>query len=384
MSTHTNIILNMRRQDTIMEGFEESRRFSQKVVVGRSAECDWCIQDGYVSSRHAYFFQEGDRWFITDTSTNGVFINQGAEPLGKNNQIILEEGDEILIGDYIFIVEFESVKAKEKNYGHMYDSLQKTTHSPPKAQKTPALENPFVEEIDSFEQEILTSSQTRASQIKIISEPKTLFMTDEEENSVLQEGAFSQEQIQEVLPQEQIQEVLPQEEQAQKISPFKEEIFIKKTSVIQEERSLSSNEQNLIKMIDALLKIIQNKDSFFVERGIKKYTQLKESNNSWTKSSGPLELLETINTHPSFWHDLEEHVQEICDFQNSVGRFAEESLQFWMERLDPSSIEIVDTKVPFFKNVWNDALRWKSYCMMYKNMRSISHEVSHRILELKK
>lgn len=83
-----------------------SRRFStdRSHSFGRSGDCDWHLPDPdrVVSSVHGeIFFREGQYW-LRDCSTNGIFVNGGAEPLGKGNETPLGHGDSIALGDYEF------------------------------------------------------------------------------------------------------------------------------------------------------------------------------------------------------------------------------------------------------------------------------------------
>lgn len=75
---------------------------SQVYVVGRSEQCDWCLPDPdrVISGRHALVKKRGNEIAIIDVSTNGVFINRSVEPLGKENNHILSDGDFIVFGDY--------------------------------------------------------------------------------------------------------------------------------------------------------------------------------------------------------------------------------------------------------------------------------------------
>jgi type VI secretion system protein len=71
-------------------------------TVGRNAGNDWVLPDTqrFLSGQHAAVeYREGE-YFIRDTSTNGVFINQSKTPLGKNNVLALHEGDQIRMGLY--------------------------------------------------------------------------------------------------------------------------------------------------------------------------------------------------------------------------------------------------------------------------------------------
>lgn len=70
--------------------------------LGRAEECDWCLPDPdrILSSRHAEIFFQDKRFWIKDTSTNGVFINGAPEPLGADGQRALSHGDHLRFGDY--------------------------------------------------------------------------------------------------------------------------------------------------------------------------------------------------------------------------------------------------------------------------------------------
>jgi type VI secretion system FHA domain protein len=70
--------------------------------IGRRDENDWVLPDPerFISGRHAQVDFSEDSFYITDLSSNGIFINRSAQPLGKNNRAALQNGDTINIGDY--------------------------------------------------------------------------------------------------------------------------------------------------------------------------------------------------------------------------------------------------------------------------------------------
>ncbi len=70
--------------------------------IGRSADNDWVLPDPerFVSSQHAVIESHGPEYVLTDTSTNGTFINQTDQPLGYGNRQKLIDGDRLLVGDY--------------------------------------------------------------------------------------------------------------------------------------------------------------------------------------------------------------------------------------------------------------------------------------------
>lgn len=71
-------------------------------VIGRAQDCDWVLPDPehHLSRRHCEITFEGGRFILTDTSSNGVFVNGAAEPLGSNNSYEIQDGDRFLLGDY--------------------------------------------------------------------------------------------------------------------------------------------------------------------------------------------------------------------------------------------------------------------------------------------
>ncbi len=66
----------------------------ERVLVGRLAQCDVCLEDANVSREHAAFVPEGAGWAIQDLgSTNGTFVN-GA----RVDRARLHDGDVVRIG----------------------------------------------------------------------------------------------------------------------------------------------------------------------------------------------------------------------------------------------------------------------------------------------
>ena len=76
-------------------------------TIGRSLESDWVLPDGqrYMSSRHASIDFRSGSYYIVDTSTNGVYVNESEQPVGRGNPQRLFTGDRIRIGEYEMSVE---------------------------------------------------------------------------------------------------------------------------------------------------------------------------------------------------------------------------------------------------------------------------------------
>ena len=75
-------------------------------TIGRSLHNDWILPDDdrYISGRHATIDYRGGAYYLADTSTNGVYVNDDAEPVGKGNPRRLFNGDRLRMGDFRFTV----------------------------------------------------------------------------------------------------------------------------------------------------------------------------------------------------------------------------------------------------------------------------------------
>jgi len=73
-------------------------------TIGRKPHNDFVLVDPerFISSKHASIEYKQGKYYITDTSTNGVFINNSPHALGANNSHELTTGDKINIGDFQF------------------------------------------------------------------------------------------------------------------------------------------------------------------------------------------------------------------------------------------------------------------------------------------
>src|SRR5262245_33842363 len=78
-------------------------------TIGRSLECDWVLPDAqrYLSSRHASICFSPACYSLVDTSTNGVYVNDSEQPVGRGNPQRLFSGDRIRFGEYEINVEID-------------------------------------------------------------------------------------------------------------------------------------------------------------------------------------------------------------------------------------------------------------------------------------
>ncbi|MEO8466025.1 MAG: type VI secretion system-associated FHA domain protein TagH [Gammaproteobacteria bacterium] len=102
-------------------------------TIGRSLESDWVLPDGqrYLSSRHASIDYRSGSYYVVDSSTNGVYVNDAEQPVGRGNPQRLFTGDRLRIGEYEMQVEILG----EDNTGAQFTG----THEDPvsKAQRVP-------------------------------------------------------------------------------------------------------------------------------------------------------------------------------------------------------------------------------------------------------
>ena len=104
-------------------------------TIGRSLESDWVLPDGqrYLSSRHASIDFRSGSYYIVDTSTNGVYVNDSEKPVGRGNPQRLFTGDRIRLGEYEINVEIAGVDDTREtlvNDDHV-DPVSKAQRVPP-------------------------------------------------------------------------------------------------------------------------------------------------------------------------------------------------------------------------------------------------------------
>jgi type VI secretion system FHA domain protein len=65
-----------------------------------------------LSKQHCRIEFRGDRYYLVDTSKNGVFVNESIEPLRQGNMAELRDGDRLTLGDYELLVRIGSEKRR--------------------------------------------------------------------------------------------------------------------------------------------------------------------------------------------------------------------------------------------------------------------------------
>jgi len=82
---------------------ESERTFEgSEIRIGRESDNDWVLSDPEkkLSRYHCAVGRQGDDYVLTDTSTNGVFLNHSDAAVGSGKQALLSDGDVLMVGDY--------------------------------------------------------------------------------------------------------------------------------------------------------------------------------------------------------------------------------------------------------------------------------------------
>ncbi len=75
--------------------------------IGRAKDNDWALADTkcYLSGYHALIGYDDGRWLLTDTSSNGTYLNSNTHPVGHGNVIEIRNGDYLRLGEYTLQIE---------------------------------------------------------------------------------------------------------------------------------------------------------------------------------------------------------------------------------------------------------------------------------------
>jgi type VI secretion system protein len=79
-------------------------------TIGRASDNDWVLPDPrrVVSAHHFQVQFHSGRYWLIDTSTNGVFVNDSDEPASVKGRIEMRDGDRLRMGDYEILVSVDS------------------------------------------------------------------------------------------------------------------------------------------------------------------------------------------------------------------------------------------------------------------------------------
>jgi type VI secretion system protein len=79
-------------------------------TIGRAPDNDWVLPDPgrLVSGHHCEIEYRNGAYWLRDTSTNGVFVNDAELPVSSSGPLALRDGDRLRIGDYELVVSVDA------------------------------------------------------------------------------------------------------------------------------------------------------------------------------------------------------------------------------------------------------------------------------------
>jgi len=112
MPPQSNAVLKLQiiKQPATVVGVDRMMVFSSSGgSVGRSTGASFVLPDPnrYISSQHILITCHQGRFSLTDTSSNGTYINDADTALGMGNSVSLNNGDRISLGEYELMVRLE-------------------------------------------------------------------------------------------------------------------------------------------------------------------------------------------------------------------------------------------------------------------------------------
>jgi len=83
-------------------------------TIGRAHDNDWVLPDPhrYLSAHHARVKFRDGAYHLIDTSSNGIFINDRPDALGRRGSYVLQDGDLLRLGPYQIAVAIDSEDTK--------------------------------------------------------------------------------------------------------------------------------------------------------------------------------------------------------------------------------------------------------------------------------
>jgi type VI secretion system protein len=74
--------------------------------IGRAPDNDWVLPDfkRLVSGHHCDVEYRSGAYWLSDKSTNGVFVNESEDPVSETGPVALQDGDRLRLGDYEIMV----------------------------------------------------------------------------------------------------------------------------------------------------------------------------------------------------------------------------------------------------------------------------------------
>lgn len=117
-----------------------------ELTIGRGEGNDWVLADPnrHLSKQHCTIAFRSGRWMVTDQSTNGTFLDRGAEPIGRGASAPLRDGSRLTLGEYEIEVRVEERGGTAAGFGAASGNpFDDDPFAPPPAPTAPFGNDPF-------------------------------------------------------------------------------------------------------------------------------------------------------------------------------------------------------------------------------------------------
>ncbi len=101
--TVVSVVLQVRDDHHLLDAANKSRTLkSGRLTIGRGPENDWVLPDPerVISKQHCVIEADNGVYELTDTSSNGVFVNASDTPVGRGKAVVLKDGDHLRISHF--------------------------------------------------------------------------------------------------------------------------------------------------------------------------------------------------------------------------------------------------------------------------------------------
>jgi type VI secretion system protein len=87
--------------------------------IGRGLSNEWVLPDPHMSKNHCSISFRNGGFILTDTSSNGVFLNASPERIARGASVPIGDGDRLKLGDYEISVEVDEAAETEEPAGDL-------------------------------------------------------------------------------------------------------------------------------------------------------------------------------------------------------------------------------------------------------------------------
>ncbi len=111
-----SLTLTISKGADLLQGQDSVRSVDQGgLTIGRGRGNDWVLPDPnkHLSNQHCAIEYDGGHYLITDTSTNGVYLNDERERMPRDSSMELHDGDRVKLGEYQVVVTIDADDAAD-------------------------------------------------------------------------------------------------------------------------------------------------------------------------------------------------------------------------------------------------------------------------------